>query len=810
MDTTFDYFVAQFALLDVRVLAVRKIYLTKYILMVLNDGQKILNFRTEKKTEDLRKVYGNIKNVYPNFPISQDHTDNLYRILVFAKEELSQNRKIVLEYLYAFFFKAKSHNVLTKEFDKEQQKLMLTMSTPAREITKVPSESTLSSSVVPTPSSQLPRKTSESDASPAAIPTLKVQNPDSQGSRRSFDFKSSKPPVDPLSKLFAKLFVLKDQSHWCNFQRMVLHERHLSTLELPRFLQQIFEVQFRLGRHATWKNCFLKFEDAAFFLYEEKRNYLINRDSFIVLCVLVKIDEVCITGKDQLFTEIRLIDNSNYMSFDFLIKSDTVEIFSLLMVWQILKRDSTMIDLKRLPEPVNVLGNALIHIEAREQKNDPNDSNITLTSTFLKIPIKSMSSPKLLILPIMNVFDVFVFTTSKQEVILEVLSLFNLEYGQKREFIRLENHILSATRIFDYFYAYLYPPLENYHETRFLAGTLKKSMKELSISSFRLKRFFAYRDFLVTAWVEFSVFKYPAFTTFVLIFSMIFTYLFGFGIYLSFLILLFFVYFNPHVNPSIDRFLNEHVFNPKYINKHYIPRKIETERIKRKAFHLDLANVNKKTNTNMSFKEKIQGAWDFSSKVPSQIHMLIDFFEKAKNIFLWRDYRKTQLFIFMFLVLTLVLVFVGKELTFILICLFRLVYDRNYYRRVRLWNEKVLNFLIDYFIQKEYPYYEGSIQDFFLINAADEQFKFLFSRKFSEFVLKQLDVKTEENFWRDKFSVAAIMQQLHFSSSRILLNFYEEKRKPNLRFLSYYFWFSTPSDFYYHNLENKEFFVSTD
>ena len=39
------------------------------------------------------------------------------------------------------------------------------------------------------------------------------------------------------------------------------------------------------------------------------------------------------------------------------------------------------------------------------------------------------------------------------------------------------------------------------------------------------------------------------------------------------------------------------------------------------------------------------------------------------------------------------------------------------------------------------------------------------------------------------------------SSERIILPFYKITRKPTMRFYIYHFVFSTPSDFYYYNLQ---------
>ena len=180
----------------------------------------------------------------------------------------------------------------------------------------------------------------------------------------------------------------------------------------------------------------------------------------------------------------------------------------------------------------------------------------------------------------------------------------------------------------------------------------------------------------------------------------------------------------------------------------------------------------------------------------------MDVIDKFKNLIQWKSIRKTQLFVF-FTTLGLIAVYLlGKDLTFIAVLTAEMAYGFRYYKRLLHWNDKVLTFIIRYFVIDVLEFSDCSCcHEFFNKYAKDEQVVSNFAKKFSEFLEKHLEIKTPEHLWRENFKFDKIFELLRFSDRRIIVPFYEEKRKPTGPYLIAYFLLSTPSDYYYHNLK---------
>jgi hypothetical protein len=220
--------------------------------------------------------------------------------------------------------------------------------------------------------------------------------------------------------------------------------------------------------------------------------------------------------------------------------------------------------------------------------------------------------------------------------------------------------------------------------------------------------------------------------------------------------------------------------------------------MKRKEFYLNMANVEKRFGDKQKLRDKLMNAYDFSSRVPQYIHCFIDYFEKFKNIALWKNYRKTEASVFYFVAAGALLYFTSKEAAFVYWICFRVWYGYDYYKRVQTWNRNVIEFLVRYFISDILEFEGGTAEDFFAKNRTSLTELITFSKEFAKFVEKWLDVKLPEDYWKNHFSLEQITEELIYSHKRIILPFYEEKRKPAMFDMLVNFLYSTPSDYYYY------------
>ena len=109
MEISFDYFRDNFCELDIDIIEIRKHYFYKYIELNLDDGRNIRDLVLVKLMEDQKKLYKSVSRYFSNFPIGKQHDENLIKILTFAREELRKGRTLLIEFIYAYFFKTKNY-----------------------------------------------------------------------------------------------------------------------------------------------------------------------------------------------------------------------------------------------------------------------------------------------------------------------------------------------------------------------------------------------------------------------------------------------------------------------------------------------------------------------------------------------------------------------------------------------------------------------------------------------------------------------------------------------------------------------------
>lgn len=807
MDVSLEYFRENFPYFQVHVLAIRKIYLTKYILFVCNDSEKINNLRMEKKTESLRQLYAALKLIYPNFPFTENHDDNLYKILIFAREELASGRSVLLDNLHSFFFRTKSFNVLTKEYDKEQQKKVVQgLKQPVAGSAKSDSDSEMNDSIIKAQNSSFSAEGGKPEGEFPPLPRRRSLAPMEINAIKLQTDAAPKVKEEVFVKVFAKLFLTEKKRLSTNFQRLVLNERLICRIDYSKYAHDLIPLQFRIG-NGNWKHYFVNFGDGAMFFYDEKRRFMLSKHDYSILFLLLKVDFIHVSPSQLGFRTVTYENKFNLINFEFLVHDDHIEKFTSLLSYEIIKKESMIINMKRIPIPTNVLGNGIIYINSKHKKPEEQDLPLNISSNFINLQISGGGSKKMLIFPLLNVFDVFLFTSGKKEFVLETLSLFNMDFNIPCEFCQIGGFTLSTERIFNYIKAYVTPKLDNYHESRYLSGSIKNNVKELTIATFRLKRVLALTKFMSQILTDFMTYKYPKITFALQGMMILITLLFGLEMLLLLFCFVVLLYFNPKYQDKIDDFLNSNILIEEYLNRNYLLSKFVPEKQKRYIFYREIGNINAKEGSSVSLKQKIQGAFDFSSKLPLYINDFLDVFEKVKNLVTWKDYRKTQVFFFAIVIIFTSLFLFGKNKSFIFFQFLTFYFDFNYYKRVRVWNKRVIMYFLDFFREREYPNSESSLQTFFANAPETDLFKATFSRKFSQYLHKYLDIKTEDTYWLDKISIEAICSELNFSSYRLIFSLFEEKRKPNIKYQLTYFLFSTPTDFYYHNLSTKNYIV---
>ena len=99
---------------------------------------------------------------------------------------------------------------------------------------------------------------------------------------------------------------------------------------------------------------------------------------------------------------------------------------------------------------------------------------------------------------------------------------------------------------------------------------------------------------------------------------------------------------------------------------------------------MQISNIKVKNKDHKKgLKQKLSNVYKFSGKIPKHIHFFADLSDKAKNIFMWKNQRKTEMFLFLAILLLFAVFLVGKENLFILYILHRFWKGRSYFAKVR-------------------------------------------------------------------------------------------------------------------------------
>lgn len=830
---TFEYFRDKFNDFHLDIVKIDKVFFTKYILMIIDDGDLLKDIYLEKTTQDLKKLYESVRRYFGNFPIIHKHDENLIKIVAFAKEEWKHQNYLILEFLYAFLFKTRSYNKLKRPPGIFRRELNLNQSggdfkdsQVSDQVKREENRSRIDSWNASIQESQIQElspewkieevksginianistipsiiKSVDLDPNIQAAGTIMNSTRGRNGSTTVSD-NSSK-----VKQIFKNIFICENDTYSTNYPRLILNEKSLLALSINRSKSEVFPVKFKVAADKEYISRYVNFSDKLMYFYEKERDYLADKDTYLEAMVLIKIDRIRYSEFSLDENKIYLTSEANMTDYEIIIAKKDTMTFLFSMCIELIRKDSNILKMDCLPDPLNNLGDVVLKFEfindPLKSLIDSDEKVVNISLTYLNIRVTNLERPKTFYFTVLNVFDVMVFKTGKTTKLIEMLKVFDCEFNKFIKFDSFTFYSLNICRLSNYFQAYLSPILDNYHETLPLAIGFKKSYKELQRATFRLKRYFAMRDKLMDIISDFLCFKYPFFTNVVLIFATFMTVLFGVVyVLLTFFFGLLFFY-HPAINQRLAPIVDEIFFNSNRLNKHYIMTRFKTEKALRKEFYMDIYNITRTMDQNQKLADKLKLAVDFSSRVPYHMHTFVDFFDKVKNLFFWKNHRKTELFVFFALFGSLFLLLVGKEIAFLLYIAMRYHYGLNYFKRIKDWNQKVLTFLLKYFVIDILE--QGDLtccHEFFNKYASDEVVISNFAKKFSEFLEKHLDIKTPEHLWKENFKHTLIMEILTYSNRRIILPFYEEKRKPSTAYLMGYFLFTTPSDFYYYNLE---------
>jgi hypothetical protein len=835
---TFEYFREKFEDFQLDVIKIEKSFFTKYIMFSIDQGELIKNCIFEKTTYDLKKVYKSITTHFKNFPICDNHADNLVKIIAFAKEEWRNHHFLVLEFLYAFIFKTINYTKLIRPPSVKDSSLTFPhlmndskenphqiegensfigtshknsgssfnysksdMKSPDNFMIEKTSSrlDILSNNIEP----QVKEKTSDLDISPSIQKPVLSSTRLILNSSNSFDYSSK------VCQIFRNLFVYHNNEYSTNYPRLILNEKNLLSLTINRNKSAGFNVKFKLSSNKGQNSRYAHFKDKILYLFERERDFLSDKNAYSELMVLLKIDYIRYFEISENENKIILNNKGNMTNYEFIIsKSDTMTFLFSLCV-ELIRKDSNVIQMEQLPDPLNNLGEISLKFEV---KNDPSQSIVdpemkivNLSLSYMSIRISNFEKPKTLYLTIVNVFDLAVVKSGRETSIIEILKIFDLGFNKSMQVSGIHLYQISVCRLSDYANAFQSPIIENYHESTLQAKSFKKSYAELQRATFRVKSFITIFDRFMDILDDFLYFKFPLFTHFMMISAAIITILFGAS---TFFLVLFFgiiLYNHPNINPVIEQKFQEIFFSPHRLNKYFIKNQFKSGKTIKKEFYMNSDNINESIEDNQGLSEKLKLAVDFSSKIPYLLHMFVDAFDKFKNLFGWKSKRKTELFLFISILAVVAIRLLGLDLAFLLYLAGEFQYGYFYYKRMLKWNEKVLTFLIRYFVIDVLEYSDLSCcHEFFNKYESDEIVIANFAKKFSEFIELHLDIKTPEQLWRENFKFAKIFEILRFSNRRIILPFYEEKRKPKSSILFVFFLFSTPSDYYYYNLRKLE------
>lgn len=809
MDTTFESFRDNFLNTTIDVIDIRKSYFSKYVVLSLDNGAELRSLVLAKHTDDLKKLYKSIKQFFNNFPITNDHHENLVKIINFAKEEYKQKRSILLEFLYAFIFKTKSYDKYQQIEDGNDK--AIDKSIAGKERTSNVTKERISNVTT------VPVDTEENvEAKESAYAHVEESLGD-DGLPKSSIRKSSKgqtPSVvstDPIKKLFIDIFMAPGREMSTNYARLLLYEHLLKQLEIKRTKSEVYKVKFRISLENEFVTRFLHFSEMCIFMYVEERNYLTDKLDFSDLFVLLKVDSILYTDDDETDeTTVKIRNEANLCDFEFVIQASEKVSFLFNLCVQLIKRESSIVNTELLPDPLNVMGNFVLTFEELETQGkiavDNNEKIIYINSDILKLSLKHSGVNKRIIIPIINVFTVYSIKTPKKSYLLETFTILDLDFNYKIKVKELDFHGIFVRRLNNYLEALNTELPYNYHESRYMSQGLKKTVNETKMAVFRVKRFLAYRSHYLNQLSQFLSFKYPLFTTVVLALCLLTNCLFSFNVLVVALLLGIIAYNHPGIKPKADNFLEAYFINDVKLHKYYISPRLTTERQQSKDFYLDIKNIRAKVKDTTSLRDKINNAVYVSGKIPIYLHTGVDYAEKFKNILLWKNKRKSELTFFCVIIGSLLIHFVSAEVLVTVYIVTRFMFCFGYFTRVKQWNQKVIDFLVPYFVSQILGYRDfDNCQDFFTQYENNDEVMTKFSKKFSEFVYKCFNIKTEEGYWKEHFRFDEIRRVLLHSSFRLVVPIYEEKRKPGVPEQLLNFLMSTPSDFYYQNLVDQKF-----
>lgn len=801
MDISFETFRDNFLNTHIDVLDIKKAYFSKYIVLSLDNDLELRSLVLAKNIDDLRKLYKSIKQFFNNFPISNDHKENVIKIVNFAKEEYKHKRTILLEFLYAFIFKTKSYDKY-QQFEEKHDKVIekgiavkerISNATTApldteenvdvKESTYVHLEESLADDMLPKPSI----RQSSKGQTPAII------------------------SADPIKRLFIDIFLAPGREKSTNYARLLLYEHLLKALEIKRTRSDVYKVQFRLSIEPEYVIRYLHFSEMCIYMYVEERNYLTDKMDFSDLFVLLKIDYIEYSDNEETEeTTIKIRNDANLCDFEFIIDTSEKVSFLFNLCIQLIKRESSIVNTALLPDPLCVMGNFILTFEELETQGkiaaDNSEKIIYINSDVLKLALKDSGVHKRLIIPIINVYTVYSIKTPKKNYLLETFTILELDFNYKIKVKELDFHGIYVCRLNNYLEALTIEPPLNYHESRFLKSGFKKTVEETRMAAFRVKRLLAYRSHYLNQLSQFLSFKYPLFTIVVLSLCLLVNYVFSFNMLAISLLLLIIAYNHPGIKPKADHFLEAYFINDTKLHSDFIAPKLLTERQQSKDFYMDIRNVRTKVKDTTSLRDKITSAVDMSGKIPIYLHTGVDYVEKFKNILLWKNKRKSELTFFCLIIGSLLIHFVSAEILMAIYIVTRFIFGFNYFTRVKQWNQKVIDFLVPYFVCQILGYREfENCQDFFAQYENNDDLMTKFSKKFTEFVYKCFNIKTSDNYWKEHFRFEEIKRVLLHSSFRLVVPIYEEKRKPGTAEQLLNFLMSTPSDFYYQNLIDQKF-----
>ena len=813
---TYEYFKKHFGTFTLKIIKIKKYFFKKYILFEIHDGVKIDSIYVEKCTDDLKKMYKSIKEHFPNFPITDKHDENVVCIMNHSKDDWLGQHFFILEFLYAFIFKSKNHtNIERPKVKTTPMSPMLDKMQHNDSFSDDQNTLNVSSSYINTETLQgitiqdaresIEQRKSEDDA--VLRKKIMATNLKASGSLKTIQTGDGMKQLalqinkDRCLEVFDDLFSCAKNTNSTSYPRILLFKKKLLNLFINKNRSEPFNLKFKFSNEPNFYSRYVIFTDKIMYMYDNGRDYIRDRDSFLEALFLVKVDRIKFNDFGENETFIELINECNLVNYQLIIPSAGLHFFLLTMCIQLLREESCFIKTDMFPHPFNCLGDFVLKIEEKVDESKTiceDDKMIKIQNSFFQMVIKNCSKVKRLIIPIFNQLDIIYLRNQKKTESIEMTKIFDLNFDSEHLSNTYQFLNIYVRRLSDYTDAFISPILENYHENRPIESGFRNAYKELQITTFRLKRLFAYRDFMFEKWTEFLCFKYPLFTSMFFIISLIFVLSFSFDIYMVLACLVVIFYFNPFLNGRVSGILNSLFFKPNQLNKCYInPRHLQ-ERTKRKLFYMNQANLEKKYEHKVKLSEKIINAYDFSSRVPVYIHTFIDYFEKVKNLIMWKNYRKTEACVFYFISLSAVLYFTNKEAAFVYWVIVRTYYGHDYYKRLKVWNEKVITFLVRYFINDILEKETETAEEFFVRARLDLTIILDFSKKFNLFVEKWLDIKLPDEFWKNHFSLEQIVEELLYSQKRIILPFYEEKRKPGMTDMMINFLYSTPSDYYYY------------